>query len=180
MGKHNRKYELETNSSYDNVANEFEDEDFHEKVKFSYTHVMRAYSIYCNNKTKQIERFRTIFFWGILGAFCVFSLISILFLILDFVYGEGMVPAIVTFLSNILIFPVIIAKYLFNHKEDKEFLDLYKEYFADIIKKETEEIKARINKEGDKKTINCDVEFKNDTNLINLTSKIKNITNKTN
>lgn len=121
--------------------------DFHKNVEFSYVYAMSAYSIYCKEKTKHINRYRGIFFWIITFVFIVFVILSIIFLTIAIFKNtiETMVPAIVTFLANILIFPVIIAKYLFNHNEDKEFLNLYKDFFAQTTKRESEKFKQTTN-----------------------------------
>lgn len=163
-----------TENEYIENSNNFDSErDFQKKVEFSYVYAMSAYSVYCKEKTKHINRYRGIFFWIITSVFIVFVVLSIVFLTIAIIKNsvETIIPAIVTFLANILVFPVIIANYLFNHKEDKEFLNLYKDFFVQTTKRESEKYKQTAN--YDKLKLDYDENYSNRNNILNVNDSKK-------
>ncbi len=180
MCKNNKKQTLQE-QEYNKQEEKFQASDFHKNVNFSYAYVMRAYSQYCKDKVENIAKYRKIFFRIILIVFVLFALLSIAFLIWAMIKTDTqkIISAVITFLANILVFPVIIAKYLFNHDEDKEFLHLYKEYFADFSKNEIERLKVEQNANAEEKN-NYGLKSENANNVENINNmadKLKNIEN---
>lgn len=111
--------------------------------------IMEIYEEYYSEKTKDINLFRRIYFYGISSIFLIVIIISFILIIYFSIRNLliAVVPSSVTFLSALILFPLIITKYLFNNEEDIAFFDLYKDYAIDVHKTDLAKTQLKIKEE---------------------------------
>lgn len=132
-------------NSLSNDSNNIDINSKNNKVKNPDT-MMDIYEEYYNTKTKDINLFRRIYFYGISSIFLIVIIISFILIIYSSIKNLliVVVPSSVTFLSALILFPLIITKYLFNNEEDISFYNLYKEYAIDVHKTDLAKTQLKI------------------------------------
>ncbi len=117
------------NLKNDNILSEFK--STHGRIMndhaAEYTNLLRRYIENSKTSATQKKWFKNVFFvvamWMLLASFVLFALISVSFSIkkwegIEITALTGLISALVGVLSLYIIIPEIIARYLFNEKED--------------------------------------------------------------